>query len=188
MRLFPLSSSLSSEREQNSEKKSRAMVYLNVYDLTPINNYLYLFGLGIFHSGIEVHGMEYGFGAHDYPSSGVFEVEPRSCPGFIYRRSVLLGGTDILPTAYWKAYAAWVNRMARVGSFCNCLLPESLQVAAVRHLPERLTYADDEGSESGLSASIESEEEEPNHHLLTASNGDVAFLKEKPVRLARELI
>lgn len=48
--------------------------------------------------------------------------------------------------------------------------------------------SDDEGSESGLSASIESEEEEPNHHLLTAPNGDVAFLKEKPVRLARELL
>jgi hypothetical protein len=28
-------------------------VVLNVYDLTPMNNYLYWFGLGIFHSGIE---------------------------------------------------------------------------------------------------------------------------------------
>lgn len=42
-----------------------------------------------------VHGLEYGFGAHEYPSSGVFEVEPRSCPGFIFRRSVLLGSTDM---------------------------------------------------------------------------------------------
>ena len=49
--------------------------------------------------------------------------------------------------------------------------------------------ADDDGSKSdGLSMSVESEEEEPNHHLLNAPNGDVAFLKEKPVRLARELL
>lgn len=41
-----------------------------------------------------VHGMEYGFGAHEHPSSGVFEVEPKRCPGFIYRRSVWLGTTD----------------------------------------------------------------------------------------------
>ena len=39
--------------------------------------------------------MEYAFGAHEYPTSGVFEVEPRSCPGFIFRRSVLLGTTDM---------------------------------------------------------------------------------------------
>ncbi|RRT59498.1 hypothetical protein B296_00027757 [Ensete ventricosum] len=92
----------------------RTHIYLNVYDLTPVNNYLYWFGLGVFHSGIEakkmcsvnmlsrehllslvVHGMEYGFGAHDYPTSGVFEVEPKSCPGFIFRRSVWLGMTDV---------------------------------------------------------------------------------------------
>ncbi|AQK45792.1 DeSI-like protein [Zea mays] len=72
-----------------------APVVLNVYDLTPMNNYLYWFGLGIFHSGIEVHGMEYGYGAHEFPTSGVFEVEPKSCPGFTYRRSVWMGTTDL---------------------------------------------------------------------------------------------
>uniref|UniRef100_A0A453IQX5 PPPDE domain-containing protein n=1 Tax=Aegilops tauschii subsp. strangulata TaxID=200361 RepID=A0A453IQX5_AEGTS len=66
-------------------------VYLNVYDLTPMNGYIYWAGLGIFHSGIEVHGVEYAFGAHDYPTSGVFEVEPRQCPGFRFRRSIFLG-------------------------------------------------------------------------------------------------
>lgn len=57
MRLFPLSSSPSSsssvEKEQSDRKKTRALLYLNVYDLTPVNNYLYWFGFGIFHSGIE---------------------------------------------------------------------------------------------------------------------------------------
>ncbi|XP_008799764.1 deSI-like protein At4g17486 isoform X2 [Phoenix dactylifera] len=70
-------------------------VVLNVYDLTPMNNYMVWFGIGIFHSGIEVHGLEYGFGAHDYPTSGVFEVEPRSCPGFVYRCSILLGHVNM---------------------------------------------------------------------------------------------
>ncbi|RZC11250.1 DeSI-like protein isoform E [Glycine soja] len=90
---FPLSSRL--ERVQNSLRENGSLVYLNVYDLTPANNYLYAFGVGIFHSGIEVHGMEYGFGAHEYPTSGIFEVEPRSCPGFIFRCSVLLGRNDM---------------------------------------------------------------------------------------------
>ncbi|CAL5349190.1 unnamed protein product [Camellia sinensis] len=39
------------------------------------------------------HGVEYAFGAHDYPSSGVFEVEPRQCPGFKFRKSILIGTT-----------------------------------------------------------------------------------------------
>ncbi|KAI3767205.1 hypothetical protein L2E82_17293 [Cichorium intybus] len=58
-----------------------------------MNGYAYWAGLGIFHSGVEVHGIEYAFGAHDYPSSGVFEVEPRQCPGFKFRRSILIGST-----------------------------------------------------------------------------------------------
>ena len=44
-----------------------------------------------------VHGLEYGFGAHDYPTSGVFEVEPRKCPGFVYRCSITLGYINIHP-------------------------------------------------------------------------------------------
>ena len=47
-----------------------------------------------------VHGKEYGFGAHDFPASGVFEVEPRSCPGFIYRSSIVLGHITMPPTEF----------------------------------------------------------------------------------------
>ncbi|KAE8722414.1 DeSI-like protein [Hibiscus syriacus] len=167
MRLFPSDSSVT--KEQINGENNRALLYLNVYVLTSINNFLYWFGLDIFHSGIEVHGMGYGFGAHQYPISGVFEVEPRSCPGFIFRRSVLLGSTDMSLSEFWlfmeqlsdkyhgdtyhfiakncnhftddvcmqlngKHIPGWVNRLARLGSFCNCILPENIQVTAVRHV------------------------------------------------------
>ncbi|KAJ8754298.1 hypothetical protein K2173_002749 [Erythroxylum novogranatense] len=223
MRLFPLSSTSSSslEKEQNNGESNGAMLYLNIYDLSPVNNYLYWVGLGIFHSGIEVHGMEYGFGAHEYPSSGVFEVEPKNCPGFIFRRSVLLGNTEMsrsevrsfmehISAKYHgdtyhliakncnhftdevclqltgKPIPGWVNRLARVvsGSFCNCLLPESIQISAVRHLPDHPAYSDDDDGSMSFASSISagSEQEDADHHLLTTPNGDVAFLKEKPVR------
>ncbi|KAH7405234.1 hypothetical protein KP509_15G062000 [Ceratopteris richardii] len=64
---------------------------LNIYDLTHMNGYMYWFGLGVYHSAIEAYGMEYAFGAHDYPTTGVFEVEPRQCPGFKFRKSLSLG-------------------------------------------------------------------------------------------------
>ena len=44
--------------------------------------------------------MEYAFGAHEYSTSGVFEVEPKSCPGFIFRRSIPLGSTNMSPTEF----------------------------------------------------------------------------------------
>ncbi|KAJ0778794.1 putative PPPDE peptidase domain-containing protein [Helianthus annuus] len=226
MRLFPLIS----WKEQKNTSNNHALMYLNVYDLTPVNNYMYWFGLGVFHSGIEAHGMEYAFGAHEYPSSGVFEVEPRSCPGFVFRRSILLGSTDMSSTEFrlfmehlsnkyhgdtyhliakncnhftdevstrltGNPIPRWVNRLAKLGSLCNCLLSEKIQVRAVGHIPEHATYSGDQGSESGYSSLTmlsegEDEDEEDSHHhdhvhdhLLTAPNMDVAFLQDKPVKL-----
>ncbi|KAF3645868.1 DeSI-like protein, partial [Capsicum annuum] len=190
--------SASSSKEQYNGEKNRSLLYLNVYDLTPVNNYLYWAGLGVFHSGIEVHGQEYGYGAHDYPSSGVFEVEPRSCPGFIFRRSVLLGSTDmsrsevrsfmehisekyhgdsyhliakncnhfadeVCSRLTGKPIPGWVNRLARVGSFCNCILPESIQVTRIRHLPDHQGSSED-GTDSGASSVTADSEGEGSDH------------------------
>lgn len=47
-----------------------------------------------------VQGKEYGFGAHEFPVSGVFEVEPKNCPGFIYRCSVSLGRLKLPPSEF----------------------------------------------------------------------------------------
>ncbi|XVE56008.1 hypothetical protein DITRI_Ditri03aG0202700 [Diplodiscus trichospermus] len=147
-----------------------APVYLNVYDLTPMNGYFYWAGLGIYHSGVEVYGVEYAFGAHDYPTSGVFEVEPRQCPGFKFRKSIFIGTTSLDPIQVrefmernstrfngdtyhlivkncnhfckdicykltGKHIPKWVNRLAKIGSMCNCILPEGLKTSVVQHDP-----------------------------------------------------
>lgn len=46
---------------------------------------------------VTVYGVEYAFGAHDYPTSGVFEVDPRQCPGFKFRKSIFMGTTCLDP-------------------------------------------------------------------------------------------
>nr|CAH67612.1 OSIGBa0106P14.2 [Oryza sativa] len=181
-----------------------ASVVVNVYDLTPMNNYLYWFGLGIFHSGIEVHGVEYGFGAHEFPTSGVFEVEPKNCPGFVYRRSVRMGTTgmsraefrsfiekltvkyngnsyhliskncnhftdDVSKNLTGKPIPGWVNRLARVGSFFNYLLPKSIQVSAVRHVPTHPAFSDDDMDSRSCSISGDSDVDKLDQHLLSAT-------------------
>lgn len=44
-----------------------------------------------------VHGVEYAFGAHEHATSGIFEVEPRECPGFTFRKSICIGRTNLGP-------------------------------------------------------------------------------------------
>nr|CAB3497347.1 unnamed protein product [Digitaria exilis]CAB3502316.1 unnamed protein product [Digitaria exilis] len=60
MRVLPASWSSSSSAKLTTSNStddppppSAAPVYLNIYDISPLNHYLYWFGLGIFHSGIE---------------------------------------------------------------------------------------------------------------------------------------
>ncbi|KAG6472493.1 deSI-like protein At4g17486 [Zingiber officinale] len=142
-----------------------APVYLNVYDLTPMNGYAYWLGLGVYHSGVQVHGVEYAYGAHEHPTTGIFEGEPRQCPGFAFRKAILIGRTDLgsrevraLMADMAADYSGdtynliskncnhfcddaclrltgnhipkWVNRLAKIGFLCKCVLP--VRVAAVR--------------------------------------------------------
>ncbi|GMN35332.1 hypothetical protein TIFTF001_005224 [Ficus carica] len=151
------------------KKTGKVPVYLNVYDLTPINGYAYWLGLGVYHSGVQVHGVEYAFGAHDHSTTGIFEVEPKLCPGFTFRKSILIGRTDLGPkdvrslmeklaedysgNTYHlitkncnhfcndvclkltgKPIPRWVNRLARLGLFCNCVLPAGLNETKVRQV------------------------------------------------------
>ncbi|EEF35069.1 deSI-like protein At4g17486 [Ricinus communis] len=152
----------------DEDTRGSVPVYLNVYDLTPINGYAYWLGLGVYHSGVQVHGVEYAFGAHEYPTTGIFEGEPKQCEGFRFRKTLLIGKTDLGPAqvrAVMEELAAeyrgnaynlitkncnhfcndacvkltgnpipnWVNRLARIGFLCNCVLPANLNSTKVGH-------------------------------------------------------
>lgn len=194
-------------------------VLLNVYDLTPVNDYLYWLGFGVFHSGIEVHGMEYGFGAHDFSSSGVFEVESKCCPGFVYRKTLWLGTTemsreefrsfieklagkyhgntyhliskncnhftdDVCKNLTGKPIPGWVNRLARVGSVFDCLLPESVQVSPVGRVPTLRPVIDDDLDSVSSSDSDEGDEDK---HLLPEPSTDLRPV-DVPLKLAKDLL
>ncbi|KAH0456238.1 hypothetical protein IEQ34_014145 [Dendrobium chrysotoxum] len=76
--LLPRSSSSKELRNGDGNGGGRSHLFLNVYDLTPINNYLYWFGLGIFHSGIE--------------------ADPELDSSFVYDEQ---GSVDILPSPFF---------------------------------------------------------------------------------------
>ncbi|KAG9142114.1 hypothetical protein Leryth_026101 [Lithospermum erythrorhizon] len=149
-------------------EKGSVPVYLNVYDITPINGYAYWLGLGVYHSGVQVHNVEYAFGAHEDPTTGIFELEPKQCGKFIFRKSILIGWTEMdaeevkgvmekLGESYrgdvynlitkncnhfcndacikltGNPIPRWVNRLARIGFLCHCIVPVSLNSTKVRH-------------------------------------------------------
>mmetsp|Transcript_4838 Transcript_4838/g.11568 ORF Transcript_4838/g.11568 Transcript_4838/m.11568 type:complete len:226 (+) Transcript_4838:94-771(+) len=70
-------------------------IVVNVYDLTPSNNYTFDFGVGAFHSGVVVSGTEYTFGGHEGSSSGIFTHSPKQAPGAQFRVSIDMGETDM---------------------------------------------------------------------------------------------
>lgn len=81
-------------------------VTLNVYDVVTqddpnviprLNNLFIHIGLGVFHTGVQVHDKEYAFGGHAHSDSGIFQVSPKQCPLVRYRLSLSLGCTRLTP-------------------------------------------------------------------------------------------
>jgi hypothetical protein len=131
-------------------------VILNVYDLHEMNDQLYSFGLGLYHSGVQIGGLEWTFAG----GAGIFSDDPKGAPAK-YRESVDLGefrGTsrdvdsilddlrqkfksnsynilsqncnsfaeDFCQRLLSRSIPGYVNRMAYFGSMIQCILPPSL--------------------------------------------------------------
>lgn len=51
------------------------MVRLNVYGLTAVNQILNYTGLGIYHSGVEIFGMEFAYGGYNKPVPSIYRMK-----------------------------------------------------------------------------------------------------------------
>ncbi|CAH8432192.1 unnamed protein product, partial [Schistosoma haematobium] len=73
-------------------------VTVNVYDMLWINDYVSSLGIGVYHTGVVVHGIEYSYGGHPLTNSGVFSMLPRDSAylgeNYSYKVTLSMGYTD----------------------------------------------------------------------------------------------
>ena len=160
---------ISGEREREREKvnertkemhgitsnvRHEERVVLNVYDLSTVNQYTASLGVGLFHTGIVVFGIEYSFS-----QSGISKGAPGNAGGPPLRQQIVLGKIRIAsfecermidslrdnfpPGSYdlitkncnnftdacsrlllKKSIPAWVNRAAYFGKCLRCLVKD----------------------------------------------------------------
>lgn len=65
-------------------------VLLNVYDLSPTNDFLFPIGMGLHHTGVEVAGREYSYGSQ----GGIYDGPPKHAPGARFRCQLDMGIFD----------------------------------------------------------------------------------------------
>mmetsp|Transcript_89526 Transcript_89526/g.187034 ORF Transcript_89526/g.187034 Transcript_89526/m.187034 type:complete len:374 (-) Transcript_89526:195-1316(-) len=73
-------------------------VICNIYDIVPMVNTTSRFlrsQWGVYHTGIQVHGLEVSFGGHADSSTGVFCARPRTAQGCVFREALVLGSTTL---------------------------------------------------------------------------------------------
>ena len=63
--------------------------------------------------GRVVHEVEYAFGAHEYPTTGIFEAEPKQCDGFTFRKSILIGKNRLGACRYEGSNGGFSRRVPR---------------------------------------------------------------------------
>jgi hypothetical protein len=75
---------------QGGRARIGTKIFLNVYDLSPVNDFLCMAGLGLHHSGVEIMGSEYSFAS----GAGIFESSPKMAQGARFREQIELGSYD----------------------------------------------------------------------------------------------
>lgn len=89
-------SSVIADTEGASFQYPTNTVFLNVYDITEMNNWLATFGIGAHHAAIQVYNKEYAYGGG--PSgSGIMRNPVGHCPPHILRERLALGITALSP-------------------------------------------------------------------------------------------
>jgi len=69
-------------------------VYLNIYSLGSWNCILSFFGIGVYHTGVEIYGTEFWYGGHDNTTTGIMRSTPGEL-GLSLEEKIFMGYTQM---------------------------------------------------------------------------------------------
>jgi hypothetical protein len=79
--------------ERLYEVRKGEVVFLNIYNITKFNYFTELFGVGFYHTSVELYKHEFSYGGHDYPYSGIVCVEAGNSAGLTLKEKLPVGIT-----------------------------------------------------------------------------------------------
>eukprot|EP00456_Euglypha_rotunda_P048379 TRINITY_DN38796_c0_g1_i1.p1 TRINITY_DN38796_c0_g1~~TRINITY_DN38796_c0_g1_i1.p1 ORF type:complete len:163 (-),score=12.58 TRINITY_DN38796_c0_g1_i1:10-498(-) len=99
-------------QDSSSDDGKRVPVWLNIYDLLLMNYTTRKFGFGIYHTGVEVYGVEYSYSGRTQPAdeqevTGLRTTEPGDSSWIedaIFRERQQLGFTILSPVEIHRLY------------------------------------------------------------------------------------
>jgi len=86
--------SIKSESNPNSPAWEGAPVYINLYDMWHGNSWVRSCGCAMYHSGVEVYGLEVAYGGRDSDRSGVYFSSPKNGCDQQFSQSLEVGRTS----------------------------------------------------------------------------------------------
>lgn len=75
--------------------QSSLPIYLNIYDITSFNKLLRIFGIGIYHTGIQIFDTEFAFYPGNFDQTGITEEVPFSNQKIKFLKQIKLGETKL---------------------------------------------------------------------------------------------
>ena len=79
--------------EQLESSRVSEVVYLNIYNVTPMNSCLEVLGFGLYHTSVCLYDLEFSYGGHDMESSGIVVVDKGNSAGLELKESLPVGLT-----------------------------------------------------------------------------------------------
>ena len=70
-------------------------VILHIYSVSErVNRFSSMFGLGLYHTAVEVYGQEHSFAAHPFKFTGIISTIPKTAP-YVYQEGLNIGRTKL---------------------------------------------------------------------------------------------